>query len=160
MIEDSPAWNSNLRSKTAIRSSDTRYLVDPSIAVAALGIGPGDLVRDLKTMGFLFENLCVRDLRVYADMLGGQVLHYRDSSGLECDAVVHLRNVLYGLIEIKLGGNRLIEEGACNLKKLSEKIDLERMGAPAFLMVLAGVSPYAYQRKYGVFVVPIGCLRD
>ena len=114
-----PAWNPNLRSKTAVRSSETRYFVDPSIAVAALGIGPDDLINDLNTLGLLFETLCVRDLRVFADALDGEVRHYRDKNGLECDAVVHLRNGSFGLVEIKLGGETAIEHGAATLKKLS-----------------------------------------
>lgn len=159
VVEDMPAWNPNLRSKTAIRSSDTRYYVDPSIAVAALGIGPNDLINDLNTFGFIFETLCVRDLRVFADVLDGQVYHYRDKDGQECDAVIHLRNGQYGLIEIKLGGDKLIEEGAQSLKKMESKIDTDKMKAPSFLMVLTGVGGYAYRRKDGVCVVPIGCLR-
>lgn len=155
-----PAWNPNLRSKTAIRSSDTRYYIDPSIAAAALGIGPQDLTDDLKTLGFLFEAMCVRDLRVFAEAMNGGVYHYRDKDGLECDAVIHLRNGSYGLVEIKLGGDKLIEEGAENLKTLQAKIDTERMKAPAFLMVLNGTGNYAYRRKDGVYVVPIGCLRN
>ena len=160
VIEDMPAWNPNLRSKTAIRSSDTRYYIDPSIAVAALGLGPDDLVNDLHTFGFLFETLCIRDLRIYADSLGGEVYHYRDKDGLECDAVMHLRNGKYGLIEIKLGGDTLIEEGARNLKAMEAKIDTDKMNTPSFLMVLTGVGNYAYRRKDGVFVVPIGSLKD
>lgn len=160
VIEDMPAWNPNLRSKTAIRTSDTRYFVDPSIAVAALGIGPNDLINDLETLGLLFETLCVRDLRVYSDALDGEVFHYRDKNGLECDAVVHLRNGKYGLIEIKLGGDTLIEEGAANLKKLADKIDTTKMKVPSFLMVLTAVGNYAYKRTDGVFVVPIGCLKE
>ena len=160
VIEDMPAWNPNLRSKTAIRSSDTRYYVDPSIAAAALGIGPDDLINDLKTFGFLFETLCVRDLRVFADTLGGEVYHYRDKDGQECDVVIHLRNGKYGLIEIKLGGDTLIEEGAKSLKALEAKIDTDKMNAPSFLMVLTGIGDYAYCRKDGVFVVPIGCLKN
>ena len=160
VIEDSPAWNPNLRSKTAIRTSDTRYFVDPSIAVAALGLGPGDLINDLELMGLIFENLCVRDLRIYADALDGSVYHYRDMTGLECDAVIHLRNGSYGLIEVKLGGDALINEGAANLLRLSEKIDTDKMKKPAFLMVLCGVVPFAYRREDGVFVVPISCLKD
>lgn len=160
VIEDMPAWNPNLRSKTAIRTSDTRYFVDPSIATAALGIGPNDLMNDLETMGLFFETMCVRDLRVYADAIDGEVFHYRDKNGLECDAVVHLRNGKYGLIEIKLGGDTLIEEGVTNLKKLADKIDTTRMKVPSFLMVLTAVGDYAYKRKDGVFVVPIGCLKD
>lgn len=160
VIEDMPAWNPNLRSKTAIRSSDTRYYVDPSIAAAALGIGPQDLIADLRTFGFLFETLCVRDLRVFADAMNGTVYHYRDKDGLECDAVVHLRNGAYGLVEIKLGSERLIEEGAKNLAALSKKIDTDKMKPPAFSMVLIGKGDYAYRRSDGIYVVPIGCLRD
>lgn len=160
VIEDTPAWNPSLRSKTAIRSSDTRYLVDPSIAAAALGIGPKDLINDLSTMGLMFENMCVRDIRIYAESIDGSVYHYRDKSGLECDAVIHLRNGRYGLIEIKLGGDKLIEEGAVNLLKLRDRIDGEKMNDPSFLMVLCGVAPFAYKRNDGVMVVPIGCLRN
>lgn len=160
VIEDVPAWNPNLRSKTAIRTSDTRYFSDPSIAVAALGVGPNDLIADLNTMGLLFETLCVRDLRVYAEALGGSVSHYRDKQGLECDAVLHLRNGHYGLIEVKLGGDRNIDEGARTLMTLAAKIDTDKMPTPSFLMVLTATSPYAYRRKDGVWVVPIGCLKD
>ena len=130
VIEDMPAWNPNLRSKTAIRSSETRYYIDPSIAVAAMGVGPNDLMNDLHTFGFLLETLCVRDLRIYADSLNGEVYHYRDKSGLECDAVIHLRDGKYGLVEIKLGGDTLIEEGAKNLKALESKIDTGKMNSP------------------------------
>ncbi len=160
VIEEMEAWNPNLRSKTAIRTSNTRYFVDPSIAAAALGLGPQDLIEDLNTFGLLFETMCVRDLRVFAEVLNGSVYHFRDKTGLECDAVIHLRNGVYGLIEIKLGGDRLIEEGAGNLKKLRNKIDTTKMRAPAFLMVLIGVGDYAYRRQDGVYVVPIGCLKD
>ena len=159
VVEDMTAWNPNLRSKTAIRTSDTRYYVNPSIAAAALGIGPNDLINDLKTFGFLFETLCVRDLRIYADSLNGKVYHYRDKDGQECVAVVHLRNGKYGLIEIKLGGDKLIEDGANSLKSLAAKIDTEKMNKPSFLMVLIGLGDYAYRRYDGVFVVPIGCLK-
>lgn len=160
VVEDSHAWNPNLRSKTAIRTGDTRYYVDPSIAVAALGIGPKDLMDDLKTFGFLFETMCIRDLRVFADVLGGEVLHYRDKTGLECDAVVHLRNGKYGLIEIKLGGEKLIEEGTATLLKLAKKINTDKTKEPAFLMVLTGIGDYAYRREDGVYVVPVGSLKD
>ena len=160
VVEDMPAWNPNLRSKAAIRTLDTRYFVDPSIAAAALGIGPEDLLNDLNTFGFIFETLGVRDLRVFADALNGTVYHYRDKDGLECDAVVHLRNGAYGLIEIKLGGDRLIEEGAKSLLTLSGKLDTAKMKQPSFLMVLTGTGDYAYRRTDGVFVVPIGCLKD
>lgn len=155
-----PAWNPNLRSKTAIRTSATRYFVDPSIATAALGLGPDDLLDDLNTFGLLFETLCVRDLRVYAESLDGEVFHFRDGKGLECDAVVHLRNGSYGLIEIKLGGDKLIDEGVANLKKLADKIDITKMKVPAFMMVLTAVGSYAYRRADGVYIVPVGCLKD
>lgn len=160
VIEDMVAWNPNLRTKTAIRTSDTRYFVDPSIAVASLGIGPGDLIEDLETMGLLFETLAVRDLRVYADALDATVYHYRDKSGLECDVVIHLRNGKYGLIEIKLGGDHLIEEGASSLKKLRDRIDTSKMKEPSFLIVLTAIGDMAYRRPDGVIVVPIGALRN
>lgn len=158
VIEDMPAWNPNLKSRTAIRTTDTHYFVDPSIAVAAMGIGPGDLMNDLKTFGFLFETLCIRDLRVYSQMLRGQVYHYRDKNGLECDAVIHLQNGEYGLIEIKLGGERLIEEGAKNLLRLASKIDVDHMRQPSFLMVLTATGSFAYRRKDNVLVVPVSTL--
>ena len=158
VIEDMDAWNPNLRSKTAVRTSPTRYFTDPSLAAASLGAGPDDLIADMKTFGFILENLCIRDLRVYAQPLDGDVLHYRDKNNLECDAVVHLRNGRYGLIEIKMGGQSAIEHGAETLKKLAQKIDTEKMATPSFLMVLTGVSPIAYQRADGVLVVPVGCL--
>lgn len=160
VIEDSEAWNPNLRSKSAIRTSDTRYFSDPSIATAALGLGPSDLINDLNTFGLIFETLCVRDLRVYAEALNGKVYHFRDKNGLECDAVIHLRNGSYGLVEIKIGGDNLIEEGAKTLKVLAGKIDLDRMKSPSFLMVLTAVGTYAYRREDGVYVVPVGCLKD
>lgn len=161
VIEDMPAWNPNLRSKAAIQSSDTRYFVDPSIAVAALGIGPKDLMNDLNTFGLFFESMAVRDLRVYADALMGEVFHYKDSSGLECDAVLHRRDGTYGLVEIKLGGKDNIEKGASTLNKLAGKIDTDKMKAPSFKMVLTAAGQFAYRRKEdGVYVVPIACLKD
>ena len=159
VLEDMPAWNPNLRSKVAIQSSETRYFTDPSIAAAALSIGPQDLINDLRTFGLYFESIAVRDLRVYADALVGEVFHYRDSSGLECDAVLHLRDGRYALTEIKLGGADNIEKAAFSLKELSNKIDSDKMKLPSFLMVLTGIGQYAYQRKDGVYVVPIGCLK-
>lgn len=159
VIEDSLAWNPNLRSKTAIRTSDTRYFADPSIATTALGMGPNDLINDLNTFGLFFETLCIRDLRVYADALDGTIYHYRDKNGLECDAVIHLRNGKYGLIEIKLGGDDIINEGASSLLKLSKAIDTEKMNKPSFMMVLTGIGDYAYKRDDGVLVVPIGALK-
>lgn len=160
VVEDMPAWNPNLRSKSAIRTSDTRYYVDSSIATASLGVGPDDLINDLRTFGLFFETMCVRDLRIFAESLDGAVYHYRDNTNLECDTVIHLRNGSYGLIEIKLGGNDLIDEGAANLLKLKNKIDSSKMKEPAFLMVLIGVGKYAYKREDGVLVVPIGCLKN
>lgn len=148
----------NLRSKTAIRTSDTRYFIDPSIATSALGVGPNDLIKDLSTMGLMFEAMAVRDLRVYADALGGKVYHYRDKNGLECDAIIHLRNGKYGLVEVKLGGDSLIESGAKTLKALAAKIDTDKMDVPSFMMVLTGVGKYAYTRDDGVAVVPISAL--
>ncbi len=160
VIEDMPAWNPNLRSKSAIRTADTRYFIDPSIATAALGMGPEDLMNDLKTMGFFFEAMCIRDLRVFAEVLNGKVYHYRDKTGLECDAVVHLRNGKYGLIEVKLGGDTLIKEGAASLNLLSEQIDTSRMKAPSFKMILTATGEHAYRRpEDGIYVVPIGCLK-
>lgn len=158
VIEDAPAWNPNLRSKTAIRNTDTRYFVDPSIATASMGLGPKDLINDLNTMGLFFENLCVRDLRIYAQSIGGEIYHYRDRSGLECDAVVHLRNGSYGLVEIKLGGDKLIEEGATTLKKFEKIIDTTKMKSPSFKMILTGVGNYAFKRPDGILVVPIRSL--
>lgn len=158
VIEDMPAWNPNLKSKTAIRTAETRYFVDPSIATAAMSIGPGDLLNDLKAFGLLFEALCVRDLRVYAQPLGGEVYHYRDKNGLECDVVIHLPNGRYGLIEIKLGGEKLINEGAATLRQLASKIDLDKMNAPSFLMVLTAGGAFAYRRRDGVMVVPVSVL--
>lgn len=160
VIEDSIAWNPNLRSKTAIRTSDTRYFIDPSIATAALGMGPKDLINDMATFGVIFETLAIRDLRVYADALDGKVYHYRDKNNLECDAVIHLRNGSYGLVEVKIGGTEPIREGAESLKTLSSKIDSTRMKTPSFMMVLTGIGNFAYKRpEDGVLVVPIGCLK-
>lgn len=160
VVEDMAAWNPNLRSKTAIRTADTRYFVDPSIATAALGLGPADLINDLNTMGFLFEAMCIRDLRVYAEALNGKVYHYRDKRGLECDAVVHLRNGQYGLIEIKLGGESLINDGVRTLSSLANQIDTGRMKEPAFKMILTATGEYAYRRpEDGIYVVPVGCLK-
>lgn len=159
VVENMAAWNPALRSKTAIRTSDTHYFVDPSIAVAALRISPQDLINDLETFGLLFETMAVRDLRVYTDALDGSVFHYRDRNELECDAVVHLENGRYGLVEIKLGGADHIEKAATTLKQLANKIDTTKMHAPSFLMVLVGIGKYAYRRTDGVYVVPIGCLK-
>lgn len=161
-IEDIPAWNPNLRSKTAIRTSDTRYFTDPSIATNALHVGPSGLMSDLNTFGFIFETLVMRDLSVYAGPLGGHIYHYRDKNGLECDAVIHLRDGRYGLVEVKLGADKdSVNSGAEKLCDLESKIDLTKMSAPSFKMVIVGNGQYAYRRPIdGVYVVPIGCLRD
>lgn len=159
VLEDSKAWNPNLRSKTAVRSADTRYFVDPSIGCAALGIGPQDLVNDPNTMGLFFENMAVRDLRVYADVLDGDIYHYRDGNGLECDAVLHLRNGSYGLIEIKLGSPKGIQDGIDSLLKFDKIIDTDKMKAPAFKMVLTGTGEFAYREKHGIDIVPLGFLK-
>ncbi len=160
VIEDMPAWNPNVRSKSAIRMTETRYFSDPSIAVAALGLGPNDLFDDIKTFGFLFECLAIRDLRIYAESLYGDVYHYRDKSGLECDAVIHLRNGNYGLVEIKLGGVDAINDGVKSLNALGDKIDTEKMNAPSFKMILTAAGDYAYRRQDGIYIVPIGCLKN
>ena len=159
VIEDMDAWCPNLRSKAPVRTTPTRYFTDPSIATAALGLGPDDLIEDTTTFGLFFETLAVRDLRVYADALDGAVAHYLDAGGLECDAVVHLRNGRYGLVEIKLGGDELVEKGAKTLNRLAAKIDTTKMRPPAFKMVLTALGSFAYTREDGVFVCPISCLR-
>ena len=154
-IEDLPAWCPNLRCKTPVRTSDTRYFSDPSIATSALRIGPKGLMEDLKTFGFMFETLAVRDLRIYADAHFGDVRHYRDASGLECDAVVTLRDGRYGLVEIKLGGTPLIERGVDTLVKLASRVDTAKMAKPSFLMVLTAVGDCAYTRpEDGGYDVP------
>lgn len=159
VVEDSEAWCPALRSRTAIRMSPTRYFSDPSIATAALGIGPEDLMNDIRTYGFLFETMAVRDLRVYADALNGGVSHYLDRNGLECDAVVHLRNGTSGLVEVKLGGESLIEEGARTLNDLSGIVDSSRQREVAFKMIVTATGDCAYQRKDGIVVCPISSLR-
>ena len=160
VIEDLTAWNPNLRSKAAIRTSDTRHFVDPSIGTAALGLGPNDLINDLESFGLFFEDMAVRDLRVYAEALDGQLFHYRDSNGLECDTVLHRRDGSYALLEVKLGGEEHINDGAASMIELSNNINTEKMPAPSFMAVIIGVGKYAYQRQDGVYVIPIGCLRD
>lgn len=160
VIEESKAWNPNLRSKTAIRTTNTRYYSDPSIGTASLGIGPGDLLADFNTFGLHFEGMAIRDLRTYASALLGEVYHYRDAEGLECDAIIHLRDGSYGLVEIKIGGETLINEGARALIKLSKKIDTAKMKKPSFLMVVIGLGEIAYRREDGVYVIPLGCLKD
>ncbi len=160
VIEDAHAWCPNLRTKDSIRTSDTRYFVDPSIASAALDAGPGELMNDLKTFGFLFETMVVRDLRAYAESLGGEVRHYHDKTGLECDAVIHLPNGTYALFEVKLGGSHLIEEGVRTLTSLTSLISAKALPAPAFKMVITAVGDYAYAREEDdIIVCPISALR-
>jgi len=159
IIEDMEAWNPNIRSKTSIRSTPTRHFVDTSIACRSLGVSPDDLKRDLNSFGLFFEDFAVRDLRIYAETLGGTVKHYRDNAGLECDAVVHLEDGRWAGIEIKLGGDDLINEGAASLKTLRNKIvEKSDEQAPSFLLVLTAIGG-AYQREDGVFVAPINLLR-
>ena len=160
VVEDLPAWSPSLRSKSAIRTSDTRFFVDPSIAAVSLGAKPEDLLADLRTFGFIFEALAIRDLRVYADAVDGEVRHYLDRNGLECDAIISDEDGNYGLVEIKLGGEALIDKGTAALTKLALKIDTDRMKGPAFKMVLTAVGDYAYMSKDGVIVCPIGALRE
>lgn len=154
VIEELEAWNPNIRSKTVIRSSNTRHFVDPSIAIASLDLGPNDLINDLKYFGFVFEDMCIRDLRIYSDLIDGKVYHYLDKSGLECDAIIHRKNGDYALIEIKLYSDERIEEGAINLKKLKNRIDTDKMKEPKFMAVLTA-SPISYLREDGVYVISI-----
>lgn len=158
VIEDLKAWNPSIRSATPLRVSSKRQFVDPSIATAALGITHERLLLDFNTFGFLFESLCIRDLRIYVEALGGKVFHYRDKSGLECDAVIVLRDGRWGAVEIKLGSNEF-EKAAKNLIKLSEIIDHTKMNKPSFLMILTGTK-LGYKREDGVLIVPVGCLKD
>ena len=158
VVEDLPAWLPSLRSKTAIRASSKRHFVDPSIATAVMRIDPEGILKDFETFGFLFESLCVRDMRIYAQVYDGDVFHYRDKNGLEVDIIICLRDGRWGAIEVKLG-NKQIEETAKNLLKLKGKIDTEKMAEPSFLMVLTG-GQFAYRRKDGVLVVPLGCMRN
>lgn len=159
VIEDLPAWNPNIRSKTIIRSTPTRHFIDTSIACRALGVSTNDLMNDLESFGLFFEDFAVRDLSIYANAIGGTVTHYRDNTGLECDAVVHLEDGRWGAIEIKLGGDELIEHGAQSLKNLRDKItSISEERAPSFLMVLTAVGG-AYRREDGVYVAPINLLK-
>ncbi len=160
IISDIEAWNPNIRSKTSIRSTPTRHFVDTSIACRALNIFPEDLMRDLESFGLFFEDMAVRDLSIYAQTHGGEVRHYRDKAGLECDAIIHLEDGRWGAVEIKLGGDRLIEDGAKSLSTLKNKIaEKSSERSPAFMMILTAQGPL-YQREDGIFVVPINCLKD
>lgn len=157
VIDNIAAWTPALRSKSVIRAANKRQLIDPSIAAAALGAKPNDLINDLKTFGFFFESLCHRDLKIYANSMGGELYHYHDSYGLEIDGIIHLSDGKWGAVEIKLGGNE-IEQAANNLLCLKNRVN-SNLGDPSFLMVLTG-APYAYKRTDGVIVVPIGCLKN
>lgn len=159
VIEDIKAWSPNLRSKTTIRTSPTRHFIDPSIACRALGAYKEDLINDLKTFGLIFEDMAVRDLKIYADKLYGDVYHYRDKNGLEIDAIIHLDNGKWAAFEIKLHDSDRIEEGAINLLKFASLIDEQKMKKPEFLMVITATE-YAYQREDGVWIVPLACLKD
>lgn len=159
VIEDLNAWSPNLRSKTTIRKSPTRHFIDPSIACRALGAYKEDLINDLKTFGLIFEDMAVRDLKIYADKLGGEIYHYRDKSGLEADAIIHLENGKWAAFEVKLCDSDRIEEGVQNLLKLSNLIDEQKIKKPEFLMVITATE-YAYQREDAVWVVPLACLKD
>lgn len=159
VIEDVQAWTPSLRAKDAVRSSDTRYFIDPSIATSALGIGPGELMKDLRTFGFLFETLCMRDLRTYMESFRGSVSHYRDKTGLECDAVLTGENGAYAVVEIKLGGDRLIDEGAESLNRFLRLVNSRHAKPPVFRMVLTAVGEFAYTREDGVVVCPLSALR-
>jgi predicted AAA+ superfamily ATPase len=158
VIEDLPAWNPAMRSKTALRTAPKRHFVDPSIAAAVLRADSASLLSDFNTFGLLFESLCIRDLRVYAQAIDGEVFHYRDKSGLEADAIVLLKDGRWGAVEVKMGAKE-IETAAGNLKILREKINLDKMKEPSFLMVLTA-GELGYKRDDGVYIVPIGCLRD
>jgi hypothetical protein len=158
VVEDVPAWSPAMRSKTAIRTSPKRHFIDPSIAAAVLRVSPEGLLQDFNTFGLLFESLCVRDLRVYAQAIDGEVFHYRDKSGLEADIIVHLKDGRWGAVEVKMG-TKEIEAAAENLKKLRDKVNVDKMKEPSFLMVLTA-GEIGYRRKDGVYITPIGCLRE
>lgn len=157
VIEDTPAWMPSLRSKTAIRTSPKRNFVDPSIATAVMRTNPSGLLNDFETFGFMFESLCTRDMRIYAQANDGAVFHYRDKNDLESDMIISLRDGRWAPVEVKLG-NKQIDEAAKNLLSLQSKINTEKMGKPSFLMVVTG-GEFAYKRDDGVLVVPIGCLK-
>jgi uncharacterized protein len=159
VIDETESWTPKLRSKTAIRTTSTKHFVDPSIATAILDANPNDLIQDLNTFGLLFENLVIRDLKIYTQSLDGNVYNYRDKSGLEADAVIHLNDGRWGLIEIKLGGETLINEGALTLTKLKEVIDQDKMNKPAFLAIITATDSFAYKREDGIYVIPIACLK-
>ena len=158
VTDNIPACNPLLRSKTAIRTSSKRQFTDPSIAAAVMRLSPQKIMDDFNYFGFLFESLCDRDLRVYADAMDGELFHYRDSSGLEADAVIALNDGRWAAIEIKLG-TKEVEEAAKHLLALKQRVNTQKMREPAFLMIITGEG-LAYQRKDGVFIVPVGCLKN
>jgi predicted AAA+ superfamily ATPase len=155
IIDNIPAWNPKLRSKSSIRTTDKRELIDPSLAAVALGAKPNDLIKDMETFGFLFESLCSRDLSIYIESLGGHLFHYKDSDDLEIDFILHLPDGKWGAIEVKTGLNE-IEKATKNLLKLQNKVD--ELKAPSFLMILTGTD-LAYQTEEGIYVIPLGCLK-
>lgn len=157
VVEDLPAWNPTLRSKTPLRTSPKRHFTDPSIAIAVMGISAKRLLKDFNTFGYMFESLCIRDLRVYADALGGNLYHFRDKTGLESDAVLVLRDGRWAAVEVKMGANEF-DLAAENLLKFANRIDTDKMGNPSFLMILSATE-FAYKREDGVYVVPLGCLK-
>lgn len=159
VVENAHAWSPSLRAKSSVRTSDTRYFADPSLATAAIGVTPGNLMDDLRTFGLFFETMAVRDLRVYSGAMGGTVSHYHDKTGLECDAVVHAPNGDYGLVEIKLGGEALIEQGTKSLGKLAALLRRKGGRQPSFIMIVTAVGDFAYRRKDGVLVCPLSALR-
>ena len=158
LIDDIRAWTPKIRSKTTLRTSKKREFVDPSIATAVLRITDKDLLNDFNTFGFFFEALALRDLKIYADYLDGDVFYYRDKTNLECDAIIHLHDGRWAAIEIKLGSQRGIDEAVMNFNKLKSTIDMKVMKEPSFYMIITS-SGYAYQREDGIYVIPIGCLK-
>ena len=159
VIEETTSWTPKLRSKTTIRTTSIKHFIDPSIATAILDATPNDLMSDLNTFGLLFENLVIRDLKIYSQSLEGIVYNYHDSSGLEADAIIHLKDGRWALIEVKIGGEKLINEGAEALKKIADKINLEKMNKPSFMAIITASDSFAYKREDGVYVIPIACLR-
>ncbi len=157
IVEDAPAWSPHLCSRARARTTPTRHLVDPSLAVAALGASPQRLIQDLNYLGYLFESLVVRDLRIYAQSLDGSILHYRDNTGLEVDAIAETRAGHWAAFEVKLGGDQAIERAARSLRSFVERVDTDKVGPPASLGVIVATG-YAYQRPDGIGVIPIGAL--
>ena len=157
IVEDAKAWQPSLRSRTGIRTSNKRHFVDTSIATAVLELNPKSILEDFELFGFLFEDFCLRDIRVYTELLRGTVYHYHDNSDLEADLIIRLHDGRWAAIEVKTGSKE-IEDASRNLIKLANEVDTSKIGAPSFLMVLTA-GQFAYRREDGVYVVPIGCLK-